>query len=474
MSDVYEGRLAVEDDEEEEEARLDNRAHLVLNEISGQSVQFDKEDLTYIESDARWPDLGVEKKLEERLLQLGFKKPSKIQNEVIRISKSNDVVAQAQSGSGKTLSYLIPAITRAIAQAPKPTEGKIAAPRAVIIADTNALIQQIAKIARSITSGIYDLVVDELFAGKREVDPQCAILVSTLAQIRNSRMRKVLTWDNLVTFIVDEADHVLEQDIARSFLPLLFGQTAVDGRVRFLFASATMTEAFRESVKSLQEKRSVVVIEKETQELTLKNVVQYAIRYTTPQQKQEFLCAIMQQLNAQNILIFDNSKRDLVQTTHHLRQLDYKAELVCKTEGVDLALNAADIQRKIDDFLAGKYRIMLTTNLLSRGIDMRKVTLVVNFSLPFRFVGTGPDRRKVADVETYLHRVGRTGRFGDHGIALNFVNSAEEEQMLAAIKNHYKNEVKEINLSEVHLLDKQLREIDEANRKTREYIESNI
>ena len=74
------------------------------------------------------------------------------------------------------------------------------------------------------------------------------------------------------------------------------------------------------------------------------------------------------------------------------------------------------------DFLAGKYRILLTTNLLSRGIDMRKVTLVINYNLPLKINNDDKTKLREIDLETYLHRVGRTGRFGDRGIAINLVD----------------------------------------------------
>lgn len=478
MKTAEEAKEVERSESEDETIPLENRKHLVLNELpeNTNKIAFNKDNLGYLESDAKWSDLGLEKPFIDRLMQLSFKKPSKIQNELITMARNHDVVAQAQNGSGKTLAYLVPTILAAKNASASPPTTEAAAPLVVIIADTNALIQQISRILQSIVSGIYDIVVDELYSGKRDVKRNCAVLVSTMAQVRNSQMRKTVDFSRLALLVVDEADHVFEQDTSKNFFQVFFTKAVANTATRFIFTSATLTDEFREVIKSLQERRSVIIIEKETEELTLKNVTQYMIRYSSSQQKMDFLAVVLQKLNAQNVLIFDNRKKDLAALTQFLKAREYKAELVCKSDAVGSAAAraASEIQRKIEEFLAGKYRVMLTTNLLSRGIDMRKVTLVINFSLPYKFSADRTERGRMVDVETYLHRVGRTGRFGDFGIALNFVSSREESEMLNVIKDHYKNEIKEINLDDMHVLDRQLKEIDEANRETREYIENNI
>lgn len=200
------------------------------------------------------------------------------------------------------------------------------------------------------------------------------------------------------------------------------------------------------------------------------------VRYTSPQQKLEFLNKIIQKVNAQNILIFDNKKTQLQAVLAYLQGQGYKAELVCKVDGYSAEPNnsAQMIEKKIKDFMAGKYQIMLTTNLLSRGIDMRKVTLVINYTLPIK-IGPDTDRSKrEVDLETYLHRVGRTGRFGDSGIALNFVNSEQEQSMLDEITNYYKNSITELNLDNLNKLNEELAKIDKINDEKRKHIENII
>ena len=116
------------------------------------------------------------------------------------------------------------------------------------------------------------------------------------------------------------------------------------------------------------------------------------------------------------------------------------------------------MESQIEDFMSGKYRIMLTTNLLSRGIDMRKVTMVINYDLPLRFFKDDRSRREV-DVETYLHRVGRTGRFGDKGLAINLVDKENDSSLINDITKFYNSTITKINASDLGLLNDYLKKI---------------
>lgn len=139
------------------------------------------------------------------------------------------------------------------------------------------------------------------------------------------------------------------------------------------------------------------------------------------------LSLILQKIEAQNILIFTNSKSVLKKVQECLVAENHKVASVQSNSMENRVLEAEINQQSIEDFMAGKYKVLITTNLLSRGIDMRKVTLVVNLELPRQYSDENNTvgQAAQADCETYLHRVGRTGRFGDHGIALNIITDQE-------------------------------------------------
>jgi len=459
---------------DEEKETMDTRKYVGINEaVSG---KFSPEDVEYLSSKVSWEALGLDNGLCERLIQIGYKKPSFIQSKVIKISKNNSVVAQAQNGSGKTLAYIVPILRLLNESQAKPSEGLTATPQVVILADTKALIMQIAKIIKRITEGYKDFVIDYTFSGKFDVNPRTQILISTIAQVRTAVQKKTVDFSNAELIVVDEADHVFESDLSKNFFQLFVHKLLKAPNFKVIFTSATMTDDFRKVIQIVQEKRNLIQIELPVEQLTLKNVQQYKIFHTGTQMKKAVLEQVISKINAQNILIFDNRKQNLLELLEFLNSKNYKAAFIYKSDGDEPSdSNTGDvIQKKIDDFLAGKYRILLTTNLLSRGIDMRKVTLVVNYSLPVKYKDVDSGRSREIDLETYLHRVGRTGRFGDHGIALNFVDQKYESPMIDEISNYYKNEISEIRVDQLSSLNQQLEEIQNLNKEKREYLEENI
>ena len=461
---------------EDEESALNNRKYVAINQQPAEIAKFNQEDFKYLSSEASWSDLGLDSSLSDRLIQLGYKRPSIIQYKVVTLSKSHSVVAQAQNGSGKTLAFIVP-ILRLLGQSKSvSTQNSTAAPQVVILADTRALILQIDKIINRICEGFKDYIIDYAFSGKTTVNPKTQIFITTIAQLRFAAQKKLADFSGTELIVVDEADHVFESDVAKSFFATFVQKLLKSPNFNVIFTSATMTDDFREAIKIVQEKRNLVSVELPVEQLTLTNVQQYFVAYTGFKDKKEILEQIISKINAQNILIFDNRKKDLLELLDFLNAKNYKAAFIYKNEGEQGAeINTADlIQRQIDDFLAGKYRILLTTNLLSRGIDMRKVTLVVNYSLPIKFKPEDGNRSKEVDLETYLHRVGRTGRFGDHGIAVNFVDAKYEIDMLKQITQFYKNEIRELKVEQVSTLNTALEEIQQWNTEKRIILEENI
>jgi ATP-dependent RNA helicase DDX19/DBP5 len=125
----------------------------------------------------------------------------------------------------------------------------------------------------------------------------------------------------------------------------------------------------------------------------------------------------------------------------------------------------------MNEFRAGKNRILVTTNLISRGIDNRKVNLVINLDLPFIF---DKERKNEIDLETYLHRVGRTGRFGDKGIALNIVENEHDQQELQKIQSEYGINFFEITLENYGEVVERTQSNVDYNQKKRAFMEENI
>lgn len=266
----------------------------------------------------------------------------------------------------------------------------------------------------------------------------------------------------------------MKSDFSNVFLPQLIIKV-LNPACKLLLTTATSTDISKNFLNKIQEVKKFVAIELEREQLTLKNVKQTFIRC----EKSEMIKAlslILQKIDAQNILIFATSKNILKEVHASLESENHKVASVLSNNMSDRVKEADQNQKNIEDFMAGKYRILISTNLLSRGIDMRKVTLVVNLELPRQY----SDEKQVvgqpilADCETYLHRVGRTGRFGDHGIALNIVTDNVQEEMRKQIVEFYDIKMEEIKMESLSSINSELGNISKYNTTKRGILEENI
>lgn len=455
---------------------FENKKYATINDMSMRT--FDQDNLKYLTSESiTWKSLNLEEDLILRLQSIGFKKPSDIQCKVLKTYKKvKKLFVQSQNGSGKTLAFAIPAIT--VAQERKLDNSvNIAAPQVVIVGDTNALVLGLFGVVNNLIKDYKNLCVDYLQKG-HSLSLEVDILICTPMALFKSFSSKSILLDKVQMLIIDEADNSLSMDKAKNFFIKLIKKHLKSQEPYIILTSATTTKNLNTILDKIQDGSTLLRVEKDQEELTLKNVQQCFIQYRTIPEKLEFLLQIINSVNAQNILIFDNSKKHLLELCQNLIMCGQKAAVVM-SGGNQMNFNPRDNDRILNEFLAGKHRILLTTNLLARGIDMRKVTLVINYSLPilidYNKIQSGfmnPDSKEI-DLETYLHRIGRTGRFGDHGIALNFVHP-NSMRHIEDIKNHYGAVLKQIHTSSLEELQKNLESVDKLNVEKREFLEEDI
>lgn len=462
------------EEKKKSEINQETNKYATINDISMNT--FDKDNLKYLSSENNsWKSLGLDEALILRLQSIGFKKPSKIQSDVIKTYKKvRSLFVQSQNGSGKTLSFSIPAIT--VAQERNLANSvDIAAPQVIILGDTNALILQLYGVIIKIIEDYKNLCID-YFQKNHVISTEVDILICTPIALLNNFQKKKVLLDKVKMLIVDEADNSLENDKAKNFYIKLLKKNLKAQKPYIILCSATSTKNLKEILDKIQEEQNLLRIEKEEEELTLKNVQQYFIQFHNIDNKLQNLLQVINNIDAQNILIFDNSKRHLIDLQNQLSMMGQKVAVVMSGNA---NINPKQNEQILNEFLAGKYRILLTTNLLARGIDMRKVTLVINFSLPIKIDYNNPHtgfirpEDKEIDLQTYLHRVGRTGRFGDHGIALNFVHP-KSMWHIESIRDKYHVQINEINTASLEILKGNLKTIANLNVEKREFLEENI
>ena len=372
-------------------------------------------------SSKNWSDCGVPEELKEILISKGFKKPSRIQAASLAFfvkKEEGNLLGQAKNGSGKTLSFLLPSIIHAHQELQKTKEEPaLCSPFVVILADTKDLCMQIQEICDSLK---FPGIETDFQSKDSEdnVNEKSHITIATSSRLFYMLKKKMISLKRLKLFIIDECDKIIDND--RFGSEMQRNLKFIPDSCRFGLFSATMAP---EVVKktSIFKKTFAEITFKNKEDIVLKNLTHYFVQCQR-RNKLEFMDKLLNEflenMPSGSVIIFTNTKNFAEIFAKKLQQSGHKTEIL---------LGDMDIEDKKDimkEFKQGKLRILITTNILSRGIDNRKVGLVVNLDLPILYKKDRSEPVEI-DEDTYFHRVGRTGRFGDYGLALNVVDSDE-------------------------------------------------
>ena len=359
-------------------------------------------------------DMNLKEKLLRGIYGYGFEKPSLIQSKSITlISEGNDIIAQSQSGTGKTGAFTIGTLQR--------IDEKVNGVQAIIVAHTRELAQQIHGVCANI--GQYLNVTPVLCIGgndikqtKTELENGPVIAIGTPGRIIDLIKRRFLSTRLLRLLVVDEADEMLSysfQDQIKSIIKSLTDTSQI-----CLF-SATMPKEMLDVTDRFMRNPKQILIEKES--LTLDGIKQFYIEVQNDLWKFETFCDLFDIISVSQTIVYVNSIK---------RGEELKTELKKKNFTVSLLhSNMTTIDRSaiMKEFRGGHTRILISTDLLSRGIDIQQISVVVNYDIP-------------KNKECYLHRIGRSGRFGRKGVAINLV-SRYEERLLSEIIKHYETQM---------------------------------
>jgi superfamily II DNA/RNA helicase len=272
-----------------------------------------------------------------------------------------------------------------------------------------------------------NLKVQALLSGEDQPKEIGHIIVITPGHFENCFLKRDKDkLKNLKILVLDEADYMLTNDVTskvcdRSFK--LFQKEKMN--VQILFFSATFDLKCFKFIKRYYENAHIIELKKE--ELTLENVKQYYKECETEDDKVQFIEEYLKiSHGSSRVIIFANKRNYVVNLQKKLYERGYKVFILM---GGDMARENRD--ETIRKFREGKIQILITTDLLSRGYDERLVRLVINFDLPTNY-------------ETYLHRIGRAGRFGTQGIGINLCYGKNDLQILKNIENYYKTKIEKM------------------------------
>ena len=368
-------------------------------------------------SELSFDELDINENLLRGIYGYGFEKPSMIQNKVIPVLISGkDVIAQAQSGTGKTGAFSIGSLSR--------IDTSVKQTQLIVLSPTRELAEQIFNVMKELSS-YTDISFCKVVGGTRvsdcitdlNSDPQ--VIVGTPGRIIDMISKRHIFTDKLKMVVIDEADEMLSQ----GFLELIYRIfQSIPRETQVGLFSATFPDELLQLTEKFMNEPEIILVKKE--QLTLDGIQQFYINVKHNNWKYEVLTDIYNTINIAQCIIYINSKNKLNQIYQSLINDNFPVGMI---HGNLLTNERTDIMNK---FRQGEIRILLSTDLLSRGIDIQQLSLVINFDLPIQ-------------KETYIHRIGRSGRYGRKGVAINFVTD-RDIQDLEDLKSFYNTNIEEM------------------------------
>ena len=349
--------------------------------------------------DLNFDVLNIKENLLRGVFSYGFEKPSLIQHKAIPVLISGkDIIAQAQSGTGKTGAFSIGSLNN-VDEEVKDTQIIILSPTRELAHQTFTVIKELSSYTgislckvvggTSVQEGIHDL----------RKNPQ--VIIGTPGRVLDMIQKNHIFTEKIKTFIIDEADEMLSQgfqELIYSLFKFIPKTTQVG-----LF-SATFPDELVELSNNFMNNPEQILVNKES--LTLEGISQYYINVKHNNWKYDVLTDIYNTINIAQCIIYINSKNKLEEIYNGLHKDNFPVGMI---HGNLMTNERESIMNK---FRQGEIRILLSTDLLSRGIDVQQLSLVINYDLPM-------------EKETYIHRIGRSGRYGRKGVAINFVTDRD-------------------------------------------------
>jgi len=355
----------------------------------------------------------------------GFEKPSAIQQRgIMPILAGHDSICQAQSGTGKTATFSI-SVLQSVDLGKRSTQ-------ALILAPTRELAQQIQKVVRAL--GDFMQLSSHACVGGTLVRDDIKILrdgvqvvVGTPGRVFDMVQRDVLTTENVRMFVLDEADEMLSRGFKEQIYEIFRTLPSV---VQVCLFSATMPPEILDISQRFMRDPVQILVKRD--ELTLDGIKQFYVAVDKEDWKFETLCDLYETLTITQAIIYCNTRRKVDWLTDKMGQRDFT---VSSMHG---DMTGPERELIMKEFRSGSSRVLITTDLLARGIDVQQVSLVINYDLP-------------ANRENYIHRIGRSGRFGRKGVAINFVTN-DDVRAMRELEAFYNTQIDEMPMNVADLI----------------------
>lgn len=363
--------------------------------------------------------------INKALEDMKFTKPSAIQAQTMPLLlEGRDAIALAQTGTGKTAAFALPILQNLV-----PT---VQGTQALILAPTRELAIQVAEQFELLSAHQRGVTIAVLCGGQeysrqlKQLRSGAQVVVGTPGRILDHIARGTLPLGNLRTFILDEADEMLRMGFIEDVETIL--AKLPEKRQMALF-SATMPHRIRQIANTYLKEAASVEIRMET--ATVKSIEQRFV-FASGYQKPDALSRVLEVEDYQGVIVFVRTKSSTEEVAEHLQQQGLRAMAIHGDITQTLR------ERIISQFKQGAIDILVATDVAARGLDVERVTHVINYDVPH-------------DNETYVHRIGRTGRAGRSGVAILFV-TPKESRLINNIERHTRQRIEKVAIPNDHMI----------------------
>lgn len=396
-----------------------------------------------ISNDITFNDLGLPENITRVLTDIGYERPSPIQAESIPVLQSGcDLIGQAQTGTGKTAAFALPLLAKIDLSNRKP--------QALVLAPTRELAIQVAEAFNTYSKYLPGFQVLPVYGGQsmsqqlRQLSRGAHVIVGTPGRVMDHMRRGKLKWDEMHTLVLDEADEMLRMGFLED-VEWILEQTPEDRQIA-LFSATMPKEIRRVSQRFLNKPQEIKI---KTKTATATTITQKYLS-VSHHHKLDALTRILEVEDTDAVIIFARTKTATVELADKLSARGYQSAAI----NGDMQQSARE--QTIERLKKGKLDILIATDVAARGLDVQRISHVINYDI-------------TQDVESYIHRIGRTGRAGREGVAILFV-TPREKRMLYLIEKVTAKKIERIGLPSIDLINDQ--RIENFKLKITEKIDS--
>ena len=394
---------------------------VMTDDLNNEEVETSEE----VEVVPTFDDMGIKEELLRGIYSYGFEKPSAIQQRAVQpIVKGRDVIAQAQSGTGKTATFSISIL--------QSLDIQIRETQALILSPTRELAVQIQKVILAL--GDYMNVQCHACIGgtsigddMRKLDYGQHVVSGTPGRVFDMIQRRSLRTRSVKMLILDEADEMLNKGFKEQIYDVY---RYLPPATQVCLISATLPHEILEMTSKFMTDPIRILVKRD--ELTLEGIKQFFVAVEREEWKFGTLRELYETLTNKQAVIFCNTRSKVDWLTDKMRLADIP---VSSMHG-DMDQKERNIIMR--EFRSGVSRVLITADVLARGIDVQQVSLVINYDLP-------------NNRELYIHRIGRSGRFGRKGVAINFVKN-DDIRILRDIEQYYSTQIDEMPMNVADLI----------------------